>query len=254
MRNLSVGIWGPPLWSFLHGVGSLATQNDAELVQRMIDSLSALLPCTLCSQDYPHALLSVIESRKQTAGEACVAGELAAFMFDLHGAVNTKLATQQYNKLKSLLAGHLPEVPTAAMVKLLEPSINLHTVERRGKLFSRCPWNVEALWILSLLLCERTTSMAAGADYLAFLHCLASFLERLPMSADCLRAGARMHIAQRVLAKRLAEGAEADMHDAIGRVMRCTYSGELSAESSAALVHHLDLAVSRPASSPQRNR
>lgn len=248
MRNLSVGIWGPPLWSFLHGIGTLATPADAEVVQRLVQGLTTLLPCILCSQDYPHALLSVIESRKQTAAEACASNELLAFMYDLHGAVNTKLATQQYAKLKALMAGHLPEVPTAAMVKLLEPSITLHTVERRGKLFARNPWSVEALWILALLLCERTTQSAAAADYLAFLECAARFLERLQHSEDALRAGARMRVAHRVLLRRSAEASEQGMHEAIVRVMRCAYSGENSEKRNRELAELLDLAVSKPGS------
>lgn len=216
--------------------------EDAQIVQRMVQSLVTLLPCTLCSQDYPHALLSVCESRKQTAAEACAAGELVAFMYDLHGAVNAKLAAQQYTKLKALMAGHLPEVPTSAMIKLLEPSITLHTVERRGRLFARCPWNPEALWILALLLCERTTQQSQ--EYLNFIECMARFLVRLTHSADCLRAGSRMQLAHRVLARRKTGATDAEMHAAIVRVMRCAYTGDLE-ESSKNLQALLDIAVSR---------
>ena len=73
-KGLRVALWGPIMWSFLHGVGALAQPQDAKLVGSLLRALGPLLPCKMCSDDYPTILAQVEARRRQTAAEACAAG------------------------------------------------------------------------------------------------------------------------------------------------------------------------------------
>lgn len=194
--NLSVGIWGPPLWAFLHGMACTAKPEDAPYVEAVFQSLFSQLPCTLCANDYPIALSTVRAQRNETATEACLAGHLVAFVFDLHAQVNMKLAKQRYAKLRAL-------IPTlgdehAGVLALLEPDISLRTVERRCAVFGTCPWNVEALWILMQLLGARAHSAEMQRDFLLLLRSAAHFSSMLE-DEDAQSAGQRLFTAHNVL-------------------------------------------------------
>lgn len=227
--NLSVGIWGPPLWAFLHGMACTAKPEDAPYVEAVFQSLLTQLPCTLCANDYPSALATVRAQRNETATEACRAGHLVAFVFDLHAQVNLKLAKQRYAKLRALVPT-LGDEPHAGVLALLEPDISLRTVERRCTVFGTCPWNVEALWILMQLLGARAHSAEMQRDFMQLLRSAAHFSSLLE-DEDAQSAGERLMTAHSVLEIFLNKSSCADPAAVISAVLHTAHARR-SLESS----------------------
>lgn len=191
-KGLRVALWGPIMWSFLHGVGALAQPKDAKLVGSLLRALGPLLPCKMCSDDYPTILAQVEERRRQTAAEACAAGEAFAFMYDIHAGVNRKLAMQRFEKndgsLVNILRKNLSSsvvraatIQKASLVELLENGPSLEVVQSRYALLAgKELWSTDAHWILLLLIARRLTQdTALVAKFLTLLWASAVFSDRM---------------------------------------------------------------------------
>jgi hypothetical protein len=195
-KGLRVALWGPIMWSFLHGVGALAQPQDAKLVGSLLRALGPLLPCKMCSDDYPTILAQVEARRRQTAAEACAAGDAFAFMYDIHAGVNRKLAMQRFEKndgslvnilRKNLSSSDAAQVVRAAtiqkanLVELLENGPSLEVVQSRYALLAgKELWNTDAQWILLLLIARRLTQdPALVAKFLTLLWASSVFSDRM---------------------------------------------------------------------------
>lgn len=194
-KGLRVALWGPIMWSFLHGVGALAQPKDAKLVGSLLRALGPLLPCKMCSDDYPTILAQVEARRGQTAAEACAAGEAFAFMYDIHAGVNRKLAMQRFEKndgsLVNILRKNLSSssdatqvvraatIQKASLVELLENGPSLEVVQSRYALLAgKELWSTDAHWILLLLIARRLNT-ALVAKFLTLLWASAVFSDRM---------------------------------------------------------------------------
>ncbi len=186
------------MWSFLHGVGALAQPQDAQLVGSLLLALGPLLPCKMCSDDYPTILEKVIVQRGgQTAMQACKDGQAFAFIYDIHAGVNRKLALQRFrtndgsliNILTRDLSAEAMAVVRAAtsakkeasIVALLENGPSLEVVKSRYTLLKgKELWSADAHWILLLLIARRLAQdPALVAKFLTLLLASAVFSERM---------------------------------------------------------------------------
>lgn len=250
-RNFTANLWGGMLWEFLHGAASLCTPADAQRFSELLASLSVLLPCDLCLKDYPQALGLLATMRGQNAAQACAQGEALAFVHDLHAAVNSKLARQRYADLRSEFPA-LPPEPSVASLRTLFPGLALSVLKRKSAILAPCPFNVESVNVLLMLLCSRLSSRAELEHFLHFLDSAAVMLARVSgCSADAQRSAERLAVACRVLNAKLeaCQSSDAEQHAKLVRgfyrVMRCAYVGRaLDAEEDEALVVRIAMAQS----------
>jgi hypothetical protein len=239
------------LWEFLHGAASLCTPADASRFSDLLASLSVLLPCDLCLKDYPQALDLLATTRGQNAAQACAKGDAVAFVHDLHAAVNAKLARQRYADLRTEFSD-LPEDPSVASLRTLFPGLPLAVLRRKSALLSPCPFHIESLCVLLLVLCSRLSSRAELEQYLHFLDSAAVMLARVAAhSVDAQRVADRLTVAWRVLSAKLeaCQAGDSEQHSKLVRgfyrVMRCAYVGRaLDNKEDEALVARIAMAQS----------
>ena len=191
MQNFSVGIWGPQLWSVLHGIAKLAEPQDARAVSDMLNGLHTLLPCIMCARDFPRALSSVIAKRKESVEQATKSNRLVEFMYDVHNEVNRKLSRQRYEKLRNVIPS-LPANPDIRVLDILESNLSLTTLQRRSAVFQDCPWNVGANWILVVIMSNRVDSKETLNNLVHFMMCLSYYTGKFPSSRDYMLAASTL--------------------------------------------------------------
>jgi hypothetical protein len=96
---MNVNLWGPHLWTVLHGLAALQTRPaDMETV---LKGLCVLLPCSLCQNSY----CSFYKTKKNVRG-MCERGEGPKLVWQIHNLVNDKLEAQRLEKFMDALGAH----------------------------------------------------------------------------------------------------------------------------------------------------
>jgi hypothetical protein len=164
------------------------SENEAELMGALFTAIGPLLPCSICSNDYPNILKMVIRRRQQSPKQACLRGEAVEFMYEIHNGVNRKLAGQRWDKfinafsLSPELSKQLQRQRDVALTILFEnPSIDI--VRRRSGLSGvvdmkgGSPYCVESLWLVLLLISRRVDSSTQPL-FLTLLKAAAYFTKK----------------------------------------------------------------------------
>jgi hypothetical protein len=88
---MNVNLWGPHLWTVLHGLAALQTHpGDMETILR---GLCELLPCSLCQNSYCSFYKNITNVRA-----ICERGEGPKLVWEIHNLVNDKLEAQRLEK------------------------------------------------------------------------------------------------------------------------------------------------------------
>jgi len=88
---MNVNLWGPHLWTVLHGLAALQTRpGDMETI---LKGLCVLLPCSLCQNSYCSFYKNLTNVRA-----ICERGEGPKLVWEIHNLVNDKLETQRLEK------------------------------------------------------------------------------------------------------------------------------------------------------------
>lgn len=168
--GLSVWMWGPHLWDFLHTlakqIDQYPDQFEASSVVSFLVNLQPLLPCRYCRDSYGPFLQEVQDARNEPL-EACIRNRhMVAFMYDLHNKINAKLAGQKWDATrKILLEKHRGEtfrdiINDSELRKMVlveidkKPSLNV--VLKRGLFLTHQPFNLEGVLLLIKVLFQRT--------------------------------------------------------------------------------------------------
>jgi hypothetical protein len=180
---MNVNLWGPDLWSLLHGIAGLASRNplqqDIEEIVELMKDLCILLPCIHCRKSYCsfHESLNVRTMFERGDGIKCI--------WNAHSLVDDKLEAQ---KIESLFAA--TNIPKSIQKKIIEKSYllsnrpSLTVVQKRWELSEGCPFREQSVWrvIFSFILCvDNETSQEAEIRLVTlrrWIKNLSSFLSR----------------------------------------------------------------------------
>jgi FAD-linked sulfhydryl oxidase len=92
-------VWGPPAWTFLHSVTMTypehPTAEDAENMEKFLDSVGPILPCKLCRSKY-HDYLA------QHRPDLRDRDHLVRWMIRLHNSINTRLKKPRLSMAEAL--------------------------------------------------------------------------------------------------------------------------------------------------------
>lgn len=152
----------------------MATPQDAKAIGDMLSGLHTLLPCIICARDFPRALSAVVSKRKETVEQAVMSSHLVDFMYDVHNEVNRKLSRQRYEKLRRLIPS-LPLDADSKVLDILESTLSLNTLQRRTTVFKDCPWNLNAIWILILIMSNRVDNNETLQHLIHFMTCVSYY-------------------------------------------------------------------------------
>jgi hypothetical protein len=95
---MNVNLWGPQLWSLLHGLAYIADSKTALNFQGILDDLRILLPCSLCRNSY----CSYYDKFKNIVPDV-EAGNAPRRIWELHNLVDDKLEKQRLEKFIALV-------------------------------------------------------------------------------------------------------------------------------------------------------
>lgn len=152
---MNVNLWGPDLWSLLHGLAGLYTQaknnlhDDIDAIDIIFKELRILLPCIHCKKSYnefyPH--LNIRRQFSRGDGIKCV--------YDIHSLVDDKLDYQRLNKFISEYNLKLNEDDFKNAIKILSNRPSLQVVEKRWELSEGVPFREQSVWriLFSFILC-----------------------------------------------------------------------------------------------------
>lgn len=87
---MNVNIWGPELWSVLHGMSALVTKNNYRYANDVFTSLKVLLPCIHCRKSY----IEFFDLTFNPENSLITKEKAIKWVYDLHNLVNDKLDTQ----------------------------------------------------------------------------------------------------------------------------------------------------------------
>lgn len=180
--GLSVWLWGPHIWDFLHFMGACIDSTnsfDAILVDRFLRELQPLLPCKFCRDSYGVFLHEVEQSRGTI--QYCVRlRTMSAFLYELHGKVNSKLSGQRWDELIKLIKNniYLESVQTLldssvirhAAIECINKEPTLSIVNRRSLIMNREPFSKEGVLLIAYAMQER------GGDISSFIQMLQQVL------------------------------------------------------------------------------
>ena len=149
---MNVNLWGPELWSVLHGVAALADETAAD-VGGVLDELRHLLPCPHCLNSYKEYHADLTQQRSMA--EQVAAGGGAELVHRIHGMVDDKLESQRLHRLVGELdtefagGGEWPAVRRELLARgprLLTGRPALQVVLKRWALSEGAPFPPEAAW------------------------------------------------------------------------------------------------------------
>ena len=183
--GLSVGLWGPSFWEFLH---CIAYYNDSKTpspyqaheLDAFFNMIQPLLPCPSCSESYRDILALTIQAKKKTVIEACKSRQMTLFVYQLHEFVNKKLLKQKWQDFLASAAVR-PSTETAALSEEqvwmffnMQPSLGL--IYRRQETTSNEPLHLDSLWLLILAILQRQ-HISLQQNFTVFLSVLVQTLD-----------------------------------------------------------------------------
>lgn len=90
---MNVNLWGPQLWSLLHGLAYVADVKTALNFQGILSELRILLPCSLCRNSY-----NTYYDKFKNIVSDIEAGNASRKIWELHNLVDDKLEQQRLEK------------------------------------------------------------------------------------------------------------------------------------------------------------
>lgn len=140
-------VWGPSIWSLLHGLAELSTTADTPEIRihwtRLLETLPEILPCRDCRQhasayiqSHPIALMKQVPVNQLYAW-------ICEWLYTFHNAVNTRLGKPLFSQdaLKTTYA-------TINLRDALERITHPHWLALISEGFGVVSWN---LWTSSYL-------------------------------------------------------------------------------------------------------
>ena len=142
LNKMNINLWGPALWSVLHGIVGFTNSENSKYMQGILENLKYLLPCIHCLRSYNefYPLLQNSELKLRH-------GEGIELVYKLHNMVNDKLENQ---KLNSFIAKVHPDPETEARMRAeritLSPRPSLEVVRKRFALSEGRPFSEDQVW------------------------------------------------------------------------------------------------------------
>lgn len=138
---MNVNLWGPELWSLLHGVAALVSSADFAQAAVIFKSLRVLLPCVHCRNSYVQFLADTNVSQEIRAGGA------VELVYRIHCDVDNKLESQ---RLEALLAAVSAPDEVAAKIRAASATLSgrpsLQVVRKRWELSEGKPFAESSVW------------------------------------------------------------------------------------------------------------
>lgn len=187
--GLSVGLWGPSFWEFLHCIAYLNDSktpspyqpNELDAFFRLIQPL---LPCPSCSESYKEIYALTVQAKK-TVLVSCKNRQMTLFVYQLHEFVNKKLLKQKW---QDFLKDTNPNTEIAALSQEqvwnffnMQPSLGL--IYRRQQISSNEPMHLDSLWILLLAILQRKQAQTEQ-NFTTFLSILVQTLDACKFKAS----------------------------------------------------------------------
>ncbi len=139
---MNVNIWGPELWSLLHGLAGLTNSNIQKLTFiKIFQVLQYLLPCIHCKNSYKQFFNS------DEITEFVKADKSIEYVYHLHNLVNDKLEIQKIQKL--FLSVPLNEQQKQEIVEnhvILSSRPTIETVKKRFNLSRGNPFSTSTIY------------------------------------------------------------------------------------------------------------
>jgi hypothetical protein len=179
MVGANVNVWGPHLWSLLHGLAGLIhferkTNNvNVETYARiatMLQNLKILLPCIHCRESYTKFYDLKNGDNVVNFG---LSDDLFAWVFELHNLVNEKLLLQRVGELSV-------ECQTLGSRETFRKIMNIpdyQVVVKRYLISDKHPFSEESVWIVLASFCLQVSEHKN--DYNDYVQRIASFSENL---------------------------------------------------------------------------
>ena len=125
---MNVNLWGPSLWTVLHGLAALQTRPaDMEII---LKGLCELLPCSLCQNSYCGFYKNLTNVKA-----ICESGEGPKLVWQIHNLVNDKLEGQRLEKfMLEIKATPAMRDKMVANAKLLSNRPSFDVVMKRAAL------------------------------------------------------------------------------------------------------------------------
>ena len=170
LPGLSVWLWGPPLWEFLHCIAYFSDTKqvyDPDTLAKFFLLLHPILPCIYCRNSYggdgqPGLLQKTIDE-KGSIQSVVPKRQLTLFVYKLHELVNKKLLQQKWKNFiehnppcSALNIG--PEDIWGSLNS--QPSIDI--VYKRQSFNEMEPLNLNSLWLITLAFAQRTSRETIG--------------------------------------------------------------------------------------------
>lgn len=233
---MNVNIWGPPLWSILHGISFRIRPEQIPAAVEFLQSLRITLPCKFCRESYGPFLDAIVQEGLKERGlgagvgnqnkgieQLIVAGYLPRMIYNLHNKVNGKLNKQRYeDELVPMLGAalapalHAPVEEVAKLLKgaaaaaaganapsvyeKLNKSITFEVLQKRQLAKLNDPISREDVWLVLTIFALHEEVNVKG--YKAMVHALVSLLHALPSFKENIQ-----HL--RELCKKLADAKDA---------------------------------------------
>jgi len=135
---MNVNIWGPELWSILHGIAGL---EKSLFALPLFADLCVLLPCIHCRKSYC-AFYSNDECK-----EAFAAGKSMEYVYKIHNYVNDKLELQRLDKLfQSVKLDESAKHAIQSNFLILSTRPSIQVVFKRFELSEGKPFPDSSVW------------------------------------------------------------------------------------------------------------
>ncbi len=187
--GLSVGLWGPSFWEFLH---CIAYYNDSKSpspyqpheLDAFFKHIQPLLPCPSCSESYGEMYARTVEA-KGTVLQACKRRQMTLFVYQLHEFVNKKLLKQKWHDfIKSVNApSNIAALTDLQVWGYLGMQPSLGVIYRRQQTTANEPLHLDSLWLLLLAILQRQ-HITVEQNYATFISILVQTLEASKFKAS----------------------------------------------------------------------
>jgi hypothetical protein len=165
LPGLSVWLWGPPLWEFLHCIAYFSDAKqiyDSEKLAQFFTLLYTILPCVYCRTSYggdssPGLLQKTIDTYGSIQ-TVVPKRQLTLFVYRLHEHVNKKLLMQKW---KNFIEQNPPcsalQISADGIWDSLNSQPSLDIVYKRQAFTEFEPLNLNSLWLITLAFAQRTS-------------------------------------------------------------------------------------------------
>ena len=177
---MNVNLWGPDLWSILHGISGLAVISDAFFEESaplsIFKELCVLLPCVHCRKSYCDFFQEseCLESIKNKA--------LVAYAYKMHCLVDDKLESQRLDRLfEQVKVDESISAQIRNASSLLSTRPSLQVVMKRWELSEGKPFAETSVWrclfAFVMLVDNDLNPSIRRASIIQWISSLSSFLK-----------------------------------------------------------------------------